>query len=165
VLIQEWLGRHYSRFIAICTDAHGRRGDTIFVEQEDFVFGHSELTTTCAAPEADLSRIVNFVSERTFPHTVACGARSARFDGGGTRRAPWRLSGMVHPLLASSEFHGAALTALVAVFEGVCRELNLHPVQDPLTDIVAETVLHCVRDGKADQVHILNCARKALNIH
>ena len=72
---------------------------------------------------------------------------------------------MVHPLLASSEFHGAALTALGAVFEGVCRELNLHPVQDPLTDIVAETVLHCVRDGKADQVHILNCARKALNIH
>jgi hypothetical protein len=71
---------------------------------------------------------------------------------------------MVHPLLASSEFRGAALTALVAVFEGVCHELNLNPSPDRLTDIVAETVLHCVRDGKTEPGHILACARHALKL-
>jgi hypothetical protein len=50
------------------------------------------------------------------------------------------FTGMVHPLLATSEFHGAALTALIAVFDDVCRELNLNTDDD--TAVVAEVVLN-----------------------
>jgi hypothetical protein len=71
---------------------------------------------------------------------------------------------MVHPLLAASEFCGAALTALNAAFERVCRDLNLNARQDPLTDIVAETVLQCLREGKTDPADMLNCARHALHV-
>jgi len=69
---------------------------------------------------------------------------------------------MVHPLLAASEFRGPALEALVAAYDNVCRELQLAPRQDRLTEIVAETVLHCVRHGQTDPAHILDCAREAL---
>jgi hypothetical protein len=72
--------------------------------------------------------------------------------------------GMVHPLLAASEFRGPALDVLIAAFERVCRELQLAPRPDRLTDIVAETVLHCVRKGTTDPAQILECAREALQV-
>lgn len=71
---------------------------------------------------------------------------------------------MIHPLIKASEFSGSDLDALHAAFERVCRELQLAPRPDPLTDIVAETVLSCVREGKTDPAHVLECARAALEI-
>ena len=53
VLIQESLGYRYSRFIAICTDVHGRCGDTVFFEQKILYSGISKLSTTCAASQVD----------------------------------------------------------------------------------------------------------------
>jgi hypothetical protein len=71
---------------------------------------------------------------------------------------------MTHPLIEASEFSGTDRDALEAAFERVCRELQLTPRSDPLTDIVAETLLDCVREGKTDPVHVLECARAALDM-
>jgi hypothetical protein len=79
-------------------------------------------------------------------------------------RARLQFLDMVHPLLAASEFRGPALTALNATFERVCDELKLNPRPDPFTDLVAEVVLQCMRDGKTDPTHILKCARQSLNL-
>jgi hypothetical protein len=71
---------------------------------------------------------------------------------------------MGHPLLDTSEFRGPARVALNAAYERVCRELNLSPHPDRLTDIVAETVLNCMRDGQTDMTHMVDCARRALHV-
>jgi hypothetical protein len=68
---------------------------------------------------------------------------------------------MIHPLIEASEFSGSNLDALNAAFERVCRELQLATRPDPLTDIVAEILLNCVREGKTDPAHVLDCARVA----
>jgi hypothetical protein len=103
---------------------------------------------------------------KTLGPARAAGARlpncSSRELGTGKRR--FEFPCMVHPLLARSEFRGPALTAVSAVFKRLCHELQLDQRQDALTDIVAETVLQCVRDGQSDPAHILNCARRALHI-
>ena len=69
---------------------------------------------------------------------------------------------MGHPLLDASEYRGPARVALNAAYESVCRELNLSPHPDRLTDIVAETVLVCMREGRVDMAHVVDCARRAL---
>jgi len=71
---------------------------------------------------------------------------------------------MIHPLLEASEFSGSDLDALNAAFERVCRELQLATRSDPLTDIVAETLLDCVRQDKTNPAHVLECARAALDM-
>jgi hypothetical protein len=70
---------------------------------------------------------------------------------------------MGHPLLDASEFRGPERAALHAAYESVCRELKLSPRADRFTDIVAEMVLNCMRDGQTDLAHVTDCARRALH--
>jgi hypothetical protein len=57
---------------------------------------------------------------------------------------------MAHRLLYESGFDGAAIALMATTYERVCRELGLTAREDRLTEIVAKTVIDCMRNNRVE---------------
>ena len=66
--------------------------------------------------------------------------------------------GMSYHLFESANLPPATLAIMESVFDDVCEQLQLSPVQDRLRDIVALRILDCVRKGQIDQDELRACA-------
>jgi hypothetical protein len=49
-----------------------------------------------------------------------------------------------------------------AAFEDVCHELGLSMRQGPLSDMIANAIVDCVKNGIRDPVSLRKCAHDAL---
>ena len=65
---------------------------------------------------------------------------------------------MSYHLFETANVPPSTLAIMVSVFDEVCEQLRLSPVQDRLRDIVAQRILDCVRKGRIDQDELRACA-------
>ena len=70
---------------------------------------------------------------------------------------------MSYHLFETANVPPATLAIMVSVFDEVCEQLRLSPVQDRLRDIVAQSILDCVRKGRIDQDELRACALQLRN--
>jgi hypothetical protein len=54
---------------------------------------------------------------------------------------------MSYHLFEAANLPPATVAIMVSVFDEVCEHLRLSPVQDHMRDIVAQSILDCVRRG------------------
>jgi hypothetical protein len=69
---------------------------------------------------------------------------------------------MVYPRIQNSGLAPPEIAAASAAFDEICRILLLSPTEDALRDIVADSVLSCVKNGITDPQQILPCVEREL---
>jgi hypothetical protein len=69
---------------------------------------------------------------------------------------------MAYHVFENANVPPATLAIMVSVFDEVCEQLGLSPVQDRLRDIVAQRILECAQRGRVDVDELRACAVKSL---
>jgi hypothetical protein len=69
---------------------------------------------------------------------------------------------MVYPRIQNSGLAPQEIAAATAAFDEICQLLRLSSTEDALRDIVADSVLGCVRNGITDPHEILPCVEREL---
>jgi hypothetical protein len=68
----------------------------------------------------------------------------------------------INRLLHTAAFSPEQVKALVSVYEGVLAELNLVARPDPVTELIAKTIIDCAKAGEFDRQKLHDCALAAL---
>ena len=68
----------------------------------------------------------------------------------------------IHRLLRNTSFDPEAVAMIAAAFEDVCRSLGLAERTDPLTELVAKTVIEIAQAGERDPVRLRERTLEAL---
>ena len=68
----------------------------------------------------------------------------------------------INRLLHATAFKPEQVKDLVSVYEGVLAELNLVDRNDPLTELIAKTIVDCAKAGEFDRQKLQDCALAAL---
>jgi len=69
----------------------------------------------------------------------------------------------LYGLLQSCAFEPAAIEAMSAAFEDVCRRLGLAERSDPLRDMVAKKVIEFAQRGERDQARLIELTLAAFS--
>jgi len=65
-------------------------------------------------------------------------------------------------LLRTTAFDPEQVRELVKVYEGVLAELELVDRTDPVTELVAKTIVDCAKAGEFDRKKLHDCALAAI---
>lgn len=65
-------------------------------------------------------------------------------------------------LLQSADFNPEEVRELVYAYESVLNSLNLKDRADPITALIAKTIIECAQAGEFDHVKLRDCALAAL---
>jgi hypothetical protein len=65
-------------------------------------------------------------------------------------------------LLQGTTFDPEQVRELVEAYQGVLAELNLVDRPDPVTELIAKTIIDCAKAGEFDRQKLHDCALAAL---
>jgi hypothetical protein len=68
----------------------------------------------------------------------------------------------IHRFLGEDDFDQEAIDSMTAAFNDALQELGLIDVDDPLVEIVANTIIECARRGDLDSASMRDCAIKEI---
>jgi hypothetical protein len=68
----------------------------------------------------------------------------------------------INRLLHATAFNPEQVKDLVSVYEGMLAELDLVDRTDPLTELVAKTIVDCAQAGEFDHQKLHDCVLAAL---
>jgi hypothetical protein len=79
----------------------------------------------------------------------------------------WPSQGKAMPiigLLRSTAFNPEQVRELIEAYEGVLAELNLVDRTDPVTELIAKTIVDCAKEGEFDRRKLHDCALAAIRL-
>jgi hypothetical protein len=68
-------------------------------------------------------------------------------------------------MLDPSAFNPREIDEVTAAFEATLAALNLVDRSDPITTLVAKTIIECAKAGLIDRVRLRDCAIRAFSGH
>jgi hypothetical protein len=87
----------------------------------------------------------------------------AEFDVQFVHRWPIGEGAMpIHRLLRALAFDPEQVRELVEAYEGVLAELSLVDRTDPVTELIAKTIIDCAKAGEFDRKKLHDCALAAI---
>ena len=71
----------------------------------------------------------------------------------------------IRGMLEQQTFNPEQIAEVVAAFESVLTDLKLVDRTDPITDLVAQIIINCAKQGMFDRVQLHDCAIEAVTKH
>jgi hypothetical protein len=68
----------------------------------------------------------------------------------------------INRLLQNAAFSSEQVKELVYAYESVLQSLNLTDRSDPVTELVAGTIVECAKSGEFDRIKLRDCALAAI---
>ena len=82
-----------------------------------------------------------------------------RLDTRGAQAMP------IRGMLDSGAFNPRDIDEMTAAFESALAALNLVDRSDPITTLIAKTIINCAKTGSIERVRLRDCAIEAVTRH